>query len=152
MPDQYWCWDYQALDSIMLSDNYKPTRFRIEYAKDPSDRETLLVNDDDVVISAFHDNGIAPLFVSSDGRLLNDYEKQTSFKFGALLHGLWQVDEGCKISDGGAQRRRMGVQRGTGTSVSSIEPFVGGVSYNWTRLCLGSRCYCVSEAVDLIFG
>lgn len=96
MPDQYWCWDYQALDSIMLSDNYKPTRFRIEYAKDPSDRETLLVNDDDVVISAFHDNGIAPLFVSSDGRLLNDYEKQTSFKFGALLHGLWQVDEGCK--------------------------------------------------------
>ena len=46
----------------------------------------------------------------------------------------------------------MGVQRGTGTSVSSIEPFVGGVSYNWTRLCLGSRCYCVSEAVDLIFG
>ena len=96
MPDQYWCWDYQALDSIMLSDNYKPTRFRIEYAKDPSDRETLLVNDDDVVISAFHDNGIAPLFVSSDGRLLNDYEKQTSFKFGALLHGLWKVDEGCK--------------------------------------------------------
>ena len=38
-----------------------------------------------------------PLFVFSDGRLLYDYdERQTSFKFGALLHGLCQVDEGRK--------------------------------------------------------
>lgn len=96
MPDQYWSWINHGLDCIILSED-EPTKFRIEYAKDPSDRETLLVNDDDVVVSAFQDNGIVPLFVFSDGRLLYDYdERQTSFKFGALLHGLCQVDEGRK--------------------------------------------------------
>lgn len=90
MPHQYWHLTEEV--DVQLSENER-TRFRIEYAEDSDGRETLLVNDDDVVISAFDLGALVPLGVCYGGRLMCQ-ETQTSFKFGTLLHGSFEIDEG----------------------------------------------------------
>ena len=54
MPNKYWHMNNE-IDDVELS-KYKRTKFRIEYANNPSDRETLLIGDDDAVISAVYGN------------------------------------------------------------------------------------------------
>lgn len=94
MPDQYWYLN-QSNNNVEPSP-FKRTKFRVEYAKDTNDRETLLINDDDVVISAVG-RGVNPTIgTDSKGELVtnnNNNSRRTTFNFGALLHGGFDLHE-----------------------------------------------------------
>lgn len=89
MPNKYWYMN-GSNDEVELSEDER-TKSCIEYAKSPSDRETLLINDDDVVISAVYGDDTINIDMD-DGRLVASYGSQANFKFRALLHGGFDID------------------------------------------------------------